>query len=138
MNERVVRDLAKGLGWAVPAFYSHEHEPAYAVQYGWKNTVWAVSEISPSFFFQVNLRQMVEHGYRLAVYAIRFRICSGWRDIELYPDVKRRRQEIERVTPYFHFRHFETPKSRRNYREMYPYVRDFTWKRIQQEGALHF
>ncbi len=71
--------------------------------------------------------------YQAAVYAIRFRMCSGWHRLtlaatdDICSEARRLRRWLDRSW-------FETIKGRREYRRMHPECANFTWRRLRDEG----
>ena len=72
--------------------------------------------------------------YTAAVYAIRYRICTGWHSLELGPDAHHLEREVERLDHWLHRRWFDSPANRREYRKMHPECSGWSWKRIRHES----
>ncbi len=68
-----------------------------------------------------------------AVYAMRFRICSGWHPFTLYDDA-RMVAEATRMECWLHREWFETVAMRREYRRLHPECADYSWQRIRESG----
>jgi hypothetical protein len=72
-----------------------------------------------------------------AVYAIRFRIFSGWHEFDLSADRAAQEAEANRLSPWLERRWFMNPDSRREYRKRNPECSQWTWRRIRESG-MHF
>ena len=138
MNRRQVQQLARDFGWDEPEFCTHRLTGKEAENYGAGVVEWAESQISNSFFLQINPLPRHDEDYSLCVHAIRFQICSGWRDIRLTSDHRQRRRIVTRIRPFFRFDHFATATARTDYRKAYPHSSGYTWKRIQTERTPNF
>jgi hypothetical protein len=69
-----------------------------------------------------------------AVYTIRFRIFSGWREFDLSADPAAQEAEANRLSPWFEHRRFISRESRREYRNRNPECSRWTWRRIRESG----
>lgn len=72
--------------------------------------------------------------YTAAVYAIRYRICTGWHAMKLTPDGRCDDIEVKRLDSWLHRRWFDTPDNRRAFRRLHPECSGWTSKRIREEG----
>ncbi len=138
MNRSYIQQLAKGLGWRKPEFHTHRLTGKPAVDYGANIVEWAECRISDSFFMQINSLPRHFEDYSLCVYAIRFQICSGWRDIRLTEDHRQRVNVMKTIQHFFDFKLFATADARALYRKEFPHSKRYTWARIQAEGAPNF
>lgn len=71
--------------------------------------------------------------YTVAVYAIRYRICTGWHSMKLGLDAHSLDCEAKRLHSWFHRRWFETLTNRRHYRKAHPECTGWSWKRIRSD-----
>ena len=102
-------------------------------------TTWYESGESGGFrsdyFFQINEAPAgQELSYVGAIYAMRYRICSGWHPLTLYATAEERAVEALRVDAWLHRRWFETLAMRREFRRLHPECADYTWLRIRKQG----
>lgn len=72
--------------------------------------------------------------YEVAVFAIRFRLFSGWHAMRLADGQLHDDAEVERLDPWVHRRWFHTLPSRRQFREMHPECVGYSWKRFRDRG----
>jgi hypothetical protein len=72
--------------------------------------------------------------YTAAVYAIRYRIYTGWHSLKLPCDVHCVDREADRLDSWLHARWFESLVSRRQFRTLHPECSAWSWKRIGQES----
>lgn len=138
MKPELVKDLAAMLGWPEPEFFRYTLPPKIAREHGKKTFEWAECHARLGLKLQINCMPRSNVKYTLCVYALRFRICSGWRGVKLHADPRRRQAEIDRILPYYEFANFTDANRRKAYRLRYPYVRGYTAARISAEGTLHF
>jgi hypothetical protein len=68
-----------------------------------------------------------------AVYAMRYRICSGWHPFTLLPNAQLA-VEASKVEAWLHRRWFETLAMRRDFRRLHPECTNYSWSRIQKQG----
>ena len=117
--------VAKMLGW--PGLRLHQHA----------DTTWYESGESKGgrndFFLQFNHSQNQENSYLGAVYALRFRICTGWHPFTLGGGVELE-AETARLSGWLHRKWFSTLAMRRKFRELHPECQGYSWKRIRDEG----
>jgi len=87
------------------------------------------------FYLQINESPIGQQSrYCVAVYALRFRICTGWYCFRL----SNRRTERERITALRELigKHlFATPIARRNFRKAHPECAEFTERLNARRGA---
>lgn len=69
------------------------------------------------------------------VFAIRFRLCSGWHLLPTMNSEAAVRREAERLKPWLHASWFRSPIMRRHFREQHPECADWTWRRIREYGV---
>lgn len=69
--------------------------------------------------------------YEAAVYAIRYRIYSGWHGFTLHASPQRLRDEGERLSGWMHYSWFASVDKRREYRRKHPECCGFTWRRMR-------
>jgi hypothetical protein len=118
--------LADLLGW--PELHSHRHA----------DTTWYESGLSEGgrsdLFLQFNHAPNGEHGFFGAVYAIRYRICTGWHQFTLATVDGSLDGMASELDCWLHHRWFATPKMRRTFRKLHPECASYSWRRIRDEG----
>jgi hypothetical protein len=67
------------------------------------------------------------------VYAVRFRIVTGWHSLRLTPDESCDDAEVERLDGWLNRRWFDTPANRREFRSLHPECSGWSWGRIGRE-----
>lgn len=70
-----------------------------------------------------------------AVYAIRYRICTGWHGFRLFAADAELETEATRLAPWLAHEWFATLEKRRVFRQIHPECVGFTWRRIANEGV---
>ena len=80
------------------------------------------------FFLQINESPQGQAlTYVGAIYAMRYRICSGWHRFKLS-------DSIEGVAPWLHRRWYDTLVMRRQFRSLHPECDNYSWARIRTQG----
>lgn len=72
--------------------------------------------------------------YAGAVYAIRYRLCTGWHGFRLFATDVDLETEATRLAPWLAHEWFATLEKRRAFRQAHPECVGFTWRRIVNEG----
>lgn len=133
--------MARELGWGKFNLFIYEvPEPDDSDKKGtlsvWMECrEWSSNCNSDDIFMQINLDNATKGGLRMCVFAIRYRICTGWHRFTAHTAPAKRRKEATRLSPFFEASHFINPKNRRNYRMTYPQSYGYTWKRVREEGV---
>jgi hypothetical protein len=127
-----LRRFSRRLGWARLRCRGHM----------WKEQglliTWYESGVSGGsrshFCFQINESPIGQTSkYSAAVYAIRYRICTGWHSFSLGLNASCIRLEADRLHTWLHRSWFDSPASRRRYRHMHPECCGWTWRRIRED-----
>ena len=99
--------------------------------------VWYESGIttgrSDHFAFHINVGRMPRDECRAAVYAVRYRLVSGWHDFTLYHTESEIAGEAQRSAAWLHKDCFLSLAKRREYRMNHPECAGYSWKRIREE-----
>jgi hypothetical protein len=72
-----------------------------------------------------------------AVYAVRYRLFTGWHYVA-YGDDAVRRDEVARLDSRLHNRWFTSPERRRDLRRAHPECAGFSWKKLRASSAGDF
>jgi hypothetical protein len=127
-----LRTLTRRLGWSQLRWYQH-----LWVERNLLITLYESGENDgePSdLFLQINEYPIGQTAtYTMAVFAIRYRICTGWHSMKLVRDARSLDCEVERLVSWFHRSWFESSANRREYRKMHPECTGWSWKRIRNE-----
>jgi hypothetical protein len=132
-----LRSFSRKLGWKSLRIQQHFSSVDDQRQFGVEPVItWYVTgqfDGKPSdFFFQINEHPIGQtETYCAAVYAMRFRICSGWHTFRIAVDDE---AELARLEPWLHRRWFESLTARREYRRIHPECATYSWTRIQKDG----
>jgi hypothetical protein len=127
-----LRAFARRLGWSPLRRFQHASENGNLLitWYESGNNHGSRNDL----FLQINECPIGQTAtYTMAVYAIRYRICTGWHSMKLARDARRLDCEAERLDSWLHRRWFESPANRRQYRTMHPECSGWSWKRIRSE-----
>ncbi len=127
--------FASALGWHELQIFQHRYLDGDTLV----TTTWYESGIAngrrSDLFLQLNEApsgQIVT--YVGAVYAMRYRICSGWHPFTLHGSAQELAAEASNVEGWLHKRWFETLTQRREYRRRHPECTGFSWPRIRSQG----
>jgi hypothetical protein len=71
------------------------------------------------------------------VYAIPYRLCSGWHAFRLFPGSARLDNEADRLWDFLARDWFSSRDGRRLYRDLHPECTGYTWRRFRNEGTPH-
>jgi hypothetical protein len=127
-----LRAFARRLGW--PALRCHQHV--------WEDgnllVTWYESGKTDGsrndLFLQINECPIGQTAtYTAAVFAIRYRICTGWHSMRLERDGNGHLREADRLEPWLHRRWFESLLNRREFRRLHPECSGWSWKRVREE-----
>ena len=128
---KLVLKWAKLLGWPTLKRYEHRIDESAPEDLRGLIIRWYEWECRKTgIVFQVN-RMPVWHA---GVYAIRYRICTGWHVFRLRSDPSSLRREAERVGDFLRADWFLSAEGRHLFRKQHPECAGITWKRIQTEG----
>ncbi|PHR85855.1 MAG: hypothetical protein COA78_38740 [Blastopirellula sp.] len=139
-NKPVARlsQFAALLGWSPLRVYQHTLDDR-STENSTSIITWYESEenISPhtDCFLQINEHPIGQtHTYNAAVYAIRYRICTGWHQFTLHKSKRDQAAEAERIGQWLHKDWFTTLAKRREFRQLYPQCTGYSWKKIREVG----
>lgn len=139
-----VKSLIADLGWDNLQRHSHVVPSEASSAISGSTLVWyeagSVGDPRTDCFLQVNELDVDEGALFCsgAVYALRYRICTGWHVISLTADPSQRSAESDKLAEWLHRRHFEQPSARRDFRAIHPETVGYTWKRIRSDGPPYF
>ncbi len=72
--------------------------------------------------------------YAAAVFAIRYRLCTGWHQFQLFRDPKGIEREANRLKPWLDGTWFDTIQGRRQFRETHPECAGYSRARLNRDG----
>jgi hypothetical protein len=127
--------FAAALGWPDLRIYQHRHLEGDVVTV----TTWYESGVSEGlrsdFFLQINEAPAGQSLiYAGAVYAMRYRLCSGWRPFALHDSAEQQAVEVAQVGEWLHRRWYDTVEMRREFRRLHPECANYSWRRIRKQG----
>ena len=125
-----LRKLASMLGWTGLTRFQHvirDDTPCVS-----KDQIihWYESGSIENIMLQIN----ADPSYHAAVYAIRYRICSGWHSFFLYQDENRQQREAQRLEGWLGHRWFDSLTLRREYRTLHPACTGYTFRKLRDLG----
>jgi hypothetical protein len=136
----LLRKFAKHLGWRSRLqLYQHHIDEREAAWKGLERVVtWyeaaGSTDGKSDFFLQFNeTPQGQTVTYSGAVYAIRYRIFTGWHDFQLFASDYDLKREAERLVEWLAYDMFSTIETRRVFRKAHPECAGYTWRRIVRE-----
>ncbi|MFO0898912.1 MAG: hypothetical protein U0836_15920 [Pirellulales bacterium] len=121
--------FADYLGWPRLELCEHQIPADVQARIGGPPAVWWFEATwIPGVWLQLN-----QHPVSAAVYAVRFRLVSGWYPLELAsPDEARR--EAETLHSRLACEWFTTPAGRKQLRARHPECKGYRWARLREEG----
>jgi hypothetical protein len=139
----VVELFVSALGWAVPRRFEHTVSTS-ATSARCRGIVFyesgCLGDPRTDCFLQVN--QLAVRGTHLllsaAVYAIRYRICTGWHAVEIPVDADKVLDVAAKMSRWLGRQNFDRYESRREFRVRHPETADYSWSRIRQLGPPYY
>jgi len=131
-----LRAFAKRLGWS-SLRKNQQTLPADAADSVPHTITWYDAGVANGgrfdCFLQINeCPQGQTAKYTVGLYALRYRICTGWHPLHLADDMQ---AEVDRLSPWIHYRWLATPRDRKRFRELHPECVGYSWKRIGEIGV---
>ena len=124
--------FARLLGWPRPRTYRHRIPKGTPGCPQGRLIRWHESEPQEGVSLIINEAPT----WCAAVYAIRYRLCSCFREFDFHGDL---RLDADRLRTLLGIEWFDSPERRREYRQAHPECSGWTWKRIRtQEGVWYF
>lgn len=124
--------FATMLGWLPLEFYQHRDEHAAS---GASVVTWYESGDRTDCFLQFNEYPIGQTAsYVGAVYAIRYRICTGWHPFALRETDEDLSAEAHRLENWLGRQWFDSLSMRRKFRQLHPECAGYSWQRIRAEG----
>ncbi len=72
--------------------------------------------------------------YAAAVYAIRYRLCTGWHPFRIHANEERQAAEVQRLRPWLHREWFDSLVKRREFRKLHPECVGYSWRQVREAG----
>jgi len=130
-RNKLVQEWARLLGWPELTLIEYPLPKRCRKALGFKIVCYYRWESEETDIrFQVNMMPV----WHACVYAIRYRICTGWHVFRLYRHPGWLRREAERLDEFLRADWFLTLEGRRLFRARDPECADISWKRIRSEG----
>jgi hypothetical protein len=138
-----IQSFVTALGWEMPRRFEHltpKTEPGT----GRKRLVFYesgdVGTPHTDCFIQLNELGIEDKHVLLsgAVYAIRYRICTGWHPIRLLADADEAMHVAATLSPWLGRKNFVRYASRRVFRELHPETVGYSWSKVRQLGPPYF
>ena len=124
--------FASALGWS--PLRLRQHDATGEAPVTWYESGDVIHGRS-AFFFQINERPIGNpRTYEAAVYAIRFRIYTGWREFQLDAALNFNLAEAKRLESLLHRRLFVSPATRKLFRANHPECANYSWQRVRETG----
>ncbi len=129
-----LRRFCLGLGWDAPLVANRTPEELHdRGKHSLMRYFYTMYETDSPICLQINPQtDLHPRLFAISIFALRYRICTGWHGFMLDRNMKR---EIVDVSRWAHASLFETVGSRKAFRESNPECCDYTWKRIRDFGG---
>ena len=96
----------------------------------------SIGEMDHPLYVQVNLEGAAHPLLAMVgVYAMRYRICSGWHGVLLHESPDELMAEADAAASWVAREHFESAAARKAYRAAHPECSSSSWRRIRAEGG---
>lgn len=125
-----LRRFAGMLGWRSIHAYEHIVRDSLLVASGLSLIRWYESGSLEDILLQINLVP----DYRAAVYAIRYKLCTGWHKFTLHKERDSLQQEADRVRKWLARSWFTSQRMRQRFRELHPECSGYSMKRLREAG----
>jgi hypothetical protein len=127
--------FAKLLGWDDLRLYQHRGAAGDDANVATWYESGQSDGLGSDLFLQINEAPAGQVStYVGAVYALRYRICTGWHAFTLYDDQERVAAEASSIAAWLHRSWWESAARRREFRRLHPECADYSWARIRAEG----
>lgn len=139
----MIKKFVESLGWPSPSRYEHSVQDRSNVDLP-KRLVWyesgSVGNPRTDCFLQLNELGCEGQSVLLAgaVYALRYRLCTGWHPIELSTDQDKFEQSLNYVSPWLNYDNFHTLEMRRAFRKLHPETANYSWTSIRERGSPYY
>lgn len=127
-HERHVMRFVRLLGWSPVRLYTHRF-PVDGGPASGLTVRWIESGDRETLVLHVNFGEYS----CAAVYALRYRIVSGWHRYVIRSEAAAAR-EAKRLAPWLAFDRFATPEARREFRRLHPECAGYSWFRVRTQG----
>lgn len=129
-----LRRLARLLGWDNLRRREHIPEGTTATHQLAPISVWYESDPSETgVWLQINENPT----WCATVYAVRYRICTGFHRFVL-KDKRQIEREAKRLATFLSREWFDSIESRRVFRRLHPECAGYTWDRLQRHGPPYY
>lgn len=131
-----LQQFARALGWSRLRMFQHTLQDAPGKS---KIITWYESGFNDggklALFLQINEHPIgTLRTYNAAVYAMRYRMCTGWLPFRLTAALQHDPNESECLAGRLHRKWFQTIEARREFRVKHPECVGYSWKRIGEIG----
>lgn len=126
---RRLLDVARKLGWRNLRRHLEVVGPGFSVPQG-TTIVWYTSGHYGQIALQINERP----DWRACVYAIPYRLCSGWHRFSLCENPDELDREVARLREWIDRKWFATRHDRGRYRRLHPECYGYDWDRVAAKG----
>lgn len=95
-----------------------------------------IGEMDEPLYVQVNLHGEAHPLLAMTcVYAMRYRLCSGWHGVLLHESPAELLAEADGAACWLAREHFTSAAARKAYRAAHPECRGWSWRRIREEAG---
>lgn len=96
----------------------------------------SIGEMDHPLYVQVNLEGAAHPLLAMVgVYAMRYRICSGWHGVLLHESPDELMAEADAAASWVAREHFDSAAARKAYRAAHPECDGWSWTRLRAEGG---
>ena len=133
--------FAAALGWSPLRIHQHaiDNDPTVSTSYV---VTWYESgdcgNPRTDCFLQINEHPIGQtRSYSGAVYAIRYRLFTGWHEFRLHRSKRELAAEVSRIGDWLSRDWFDSLPKRRQFRDFHPECTGYTWSKVARVGPPH-
>ena len=130
-----LQQFVEQLGWHGLRIQESVSPPAHSIPDGLSRYFYTIGEMDDGLYVQINPKpEFHPRLFAMSVYAMRYRICSGWHAFLLPPTSSVQNEELAKIEPWTGHARFDSQSARRDYRQRHPECAGYSWRRIRSEG----
>ena len=132
----LLKQFVEQLGWHGLRIQESVSPPGHSIPEGLSRYFYTIGEMDDAVYVQIN-PQLEFHPrlFAMSVYAMRYRLCSGWHAFLLSASSSVQSDELAKIEPWTGHTHFGSQAARRDYRQRHPECAGYSWRRIRTVGA---
>ncbi len=115
--------FASALGWKKLTLRQHQVDDRSVI-------TWFETGSADDIMLQINKIPC----YAVAVFAVRYRICTGWHRVHVERTEHSMHKEAQRLREWFDRKWFDSLEGRRTFRRNHPECSEYSWRKLRENG----